>query len=395
MQLSASRVLIYMWRSDKGGVHRSTFRALAASAILVVLAMAGFVVFNPISAPASPAVGSAPQMGDSDAPAPPITAQPQTVVGQSHVTGDPAALPGDLLISDRGNSRVLEIGATGNIVWQFPPPGYKGPIPFWQNDDAFLAPDGRHVTTNEEFEHTIQVIDRTTNAVSWYYGTPYVPGSGPNLLNRPDDAYMLPDGRIMAADIRNCRIVLIDADKHLTQLGHTGVCRHDPAGGYLASPNGDAPSSDYRHVVVTEIGGSWVDVFSLPDFRYEYSFRSPAQYPSDAIMQADGTFILTDYVSPGAVYRVDRNGNVLWRYDRQLDHPSIAISLPNGDVCISDDYGDRVIIVEPSTNTIVWQYGVKNQPGVSAGHLYVPDGLDFVPPSLKRPSLRAGYSWQV
>ena len=333
---------------------------------------------SPASARSTPSATPSP-LQDTDSPAPSIAAQPSPVVGPLLVSGDPRALPGDLLISDRGNSRVIEVDPRGNIVWQFPPPGYRGPIPFDQNDDAFFSPDHQQITTNEEFEHTIQVIDVETRQVVWYYGTPYRAGSGPNFLNGPDDAYMLPDGRVMTADIKNCRILFIAPSKQTSQLGHTGACHHDPAHGYFASPNGDAPSIDHQHVVITEIGGSWVDVFTFPDLHFEYSFRSPAQYPSDAIMQADGTFLITDYISPGAVYRLDRYGHVLWRYNRGLDHPSIAIGLPNGDVAISDDYGDRVLIVDPSTNAISWQYGVKNSPGRTVGHLYIPDGLDFQP----------------
>jgi len=48
-------------------------------------------------------------------------------------------------------------------------------------------------------------------------------------------------------------------------------------------------------------------------------------------------------------------------------------------VAIADDYGARVVIVDPATNQIRWQYGVKNQPGAGPGHLNVPDGLDFRP----------------
>ena len=361
---------------------RQVVIVIACAVLVVLVAAAGVAVAlgEPLDGSptaATPSSSATSQARDTDAPAPTITAQPSPITGPLHIAGDPSALPGLLLISDRGNSRVTELDSRGNVVWQFPPPGDKVAIPFDENDDAFYSPDHRYVTTNEEFEHTIQVIDRTTNQVSWYYGMPYRAGSGPNQLNGPDDAYLLPDGRLMVADIKNCRVLLITPDKRTSQVGHTGICRHDPAHGYLASPNGDAPSSDYQHVVITEIDGNWVNVFTLPDLQYQYSFHSPAHYPSDAIMQPDGTFIIADYVSPGAVYRLDHSGKVLWKYDKDLDHPSIAIGLPNGYVCISDDYGDRVIIVDPATNTIKWQYGVKNSPGRTDGHLYLPDGLDF------------------
>jgi hypothetical protein len=368
--------------------------ACAALAVVVVVttvavALGGLPVGLRAAIP-SPTAGL-PDAQDTDAPASPIAVQPSPVTGPLVITGDPNALPGFLLVSDRGNSRVIELDPRGNIVWQFPPAGYHGAVPFDQNDDAFYSPDRRYVTTNEEFEHTVQVIDRLANRVTWWYGTPYHFGSGPNLLNSPDDAYMLPDGRVMAADIKNCRIVLISSGGQTSQLGHTGVCRHDPVHGYFASPNGDAPSADFQHVVVTEIGGNWVDVFTFPGLQFEYTFHSPAHYSSDAIMQPDGTFILSDYVAPGAVYRVDRTGRVLWKYDRNLDHPSIAIGLPNGYVAMNDDYGDRLIIVDPVTNTIKWQYGQKNSPGRTAGHLYIPDGLDFRPPGpLITPSPKPG-----
>lgn len=367
------------------GLIKRDFALLGACALLVatVGAAASVVLLDGASgsvAGSIPVAPSAPPSAptDTDSPAPVISAQPSPGAGPLMVSGDPHALPGLLLISDRGNSRVIELDGRGNIVWQFPPAGYRGPMPFDQNDDAFFSPDHRSISTNEEFEHTVQVIDIQARRITWSYGTPYRPGSGPNQLNGPDDAFVLPDGRVMVADIKNCRVVLITPNKHVSQLGQTGVCRHDPAHGYFASPNGDSPSADRQHVVITEIGGSWVDVFHFPDFRFEYSFHSPASYPSDATMQPDGTFLLTDYVSPGAVYRVDRHGMVLWKYANQLDHPSIAIGLPNGYISISDDYGDRVLIVDPQTNVIKWQYGIKNRPGQTAGHLYIPDGLDFL-----------------
>jgi hypothetical protein len=47
---------------------------------------------------------------------------------------------------------------------------------------------------------------------------------------------------------------------------------------------------------------------------------------------------------------------------------------------VNDDYNHRVIVVDPRTNRIVWQYGVIGQPGSVAGHLNQPDGVDLVPP---------------
>jgi hypothetical protein len=54
--------------------------------------------------------------------------------------------------------------------------------------------------------------------------------------------------------------------------------------------------------------------------------------------------------------------------------------LPNGDILCNDDYNDRVIVVDPATNTIVWQYGHTGQAGTAAGYLNDPDGVDLLPP---------------
>ena len=72
-------------------------------------------------------------------------------------------------------------------------------------------------------------------------------------------------------------------------------------------------------------------------------------------------------------------GRLLWRFGG-LDHPSLALPLPNGDILVNDDYNDRVIVIDPVTNRIVWQYGHTGRPGTAPGFLNDPDGLDLTPP---------------
>ena len=80
---------------------------------------------------------------------------------------------------------------------------------------------------------------------------------------------------------------------------------------------------------------------------------------------------------------MDRHGRVLWRYgpthgQGELNHPSLAIELPNGDIAVNDDYRHRVVVIDPHSDRIVWQYGhtdVRHAPGF----LNIPDGMDFVP----------------
>ncbi len=294
--------------------------------------------------------------------------------------GDPLAMPVTLLVTDRENNRLLELDAAGHTLWQFPVPGASPlPIPFNRPDDAFYSNDGNFIATNAEFEHTVIVIDRRTGQVAWSYGHPFQAGVAPGYLNGPDDAILLPQGHVVVSDIHNCRVLeLAPPGRIVRELG--GICRHAPPTG-LADPNGAFPLAD-GGLLVTEIGGSWIDRFDA-GWRLVASFRVPnAAYPSDAQLLPDGSVLLADYVSPGAILRVDSSGHVRWRFgpDRghyRLDHPSIAKMLPNGLVAIADDRNDRIMVVDPTTNQVVWEYGDPGRPGTAPGFLNTPDGLDF------------------
>ena len=62
-----------------------------------------------------------------------------------------------------------------------------------------------------------------------------------------------------------------------------------------------------------------------------------------------------------------------------LDHPSLALRLPNGLIAVNDDYRNRVVIIDPTTHRIVWQYGHTDVAGRRHGYLSLPDGMDFLP----------------
>jgi hypothetical protein len=52
--------------------------------------------------------------------------------------------------------------------------------------------------------------------------------------------------------------------------------------------------------------------------------------------------------------------------------------LPNGLVAVNDDFRNRVIIIDPRTDRIVWQYGRTDVAGSSLGLLNRPDGMDLL-----------------
>jgi putative pyrroloquinoline-quinone binding quinoprotein len=291
-------------------------------------------------------------------------------------------LPGYLLIADRGNNRILVVNPQGTVVWRFPTAAdvAAGRILHF-NDDTFVEPGGRGLIANEEDYGDVVSVDIKTHHLSVLFGVPGVLGGGPTHLNYPDDAYAYPDGSFTVADAYNCRILFVAHHAIVRQYGTSGVCRHDPPTSFGAV-NGDTPTPD-GGVLVSEIPGQWIDAIAA-NGRLRWSVRAPIAYPSDPQPLPGDRVLLADYSSPGHIIIMDRHGRVLWRYgptagQGELNHPSLAIELPNGDIAANDDYRDRVVVIDPRTDKIVWQYGHTDEPGTAPGYLQIPDGMDFVP----------------
>jgi hypothetical protein len=294
----------------------------------------------------------------------------------------PPPIPGYLLIADRGNNRMLLVDSAKHVYWQYPPPDASAVFPFRFDDDTFFGPKFDRIISNQEDQHTIQIISFPGRRLLWRYGHVNVRGSSPGYLNTPDDAYLLPNGLVTVADAYNCRVLFIDrAHRIVRQYGTTGVCNHDPPR-ELGAINGATPLPD-GGTLVSEINGSWVDDIG-PNGKLRWAVQAPVSYPSDPQLIGPNRILIADYAHPGHALIMTSGGRVLWRYGPasgpgELDHPSLAFRIAPGLVAINDDYRDRVVIVDIHTNRIVWQYGHTDQPGREPGSLNTPDGLDLLP----------------
>jgi hypothetical protein len=298
---------------------------------------------------------------------------------------DPSVLPGPVLIADRDNNRLVEVSPQGRVIWRFPTAGELAPgQTFELPDDAFFSPGGRKVVVTQEDDYAISIIDLARNRIVYRYGHPGVPGSEPGYVHNPDDAMLMPSGELLAADIKNCRLLVIAPPAHrpVRQLGSTGVCEHVPGSTY-GSPNGAFPMAN-GDTAVTEINGDWLDVIA-PGGRPVLATHPPGfTYPSDTNEVSAGLFLSADYTDPGALETFTSDGSLHWRFAPSggdaLNQPSLALPLPNGDVLANDDANNRVIVVDPRTDRIVWQYGHTGVAGAGEGFLSHPDGVDLAPP---------------
>jgi hypothetical protein len=350
------------------------YRRRRLAALVVTLAIVAGIAF------AVRALGTG---GEGNSPG-----KPQPVAADAGPTPAPIAtlppppgpFPGYLLIADRGNDRLLLVDGAKHVLWRYP--HGKPSYPFHFDDDSFFSPDYSRIITNQEEQHTLEVLSFPKGKVVWHYGHPNVKGSSPGYLNSPDDAYLLRNSIRTVADAYNCRVLFISAAKKIVrQVGTTGVCGHNPPS-LLGAPNGDTPYSGGR-MLITEITGSWVDAIG-PHNKVLWTMQAPVAYPSDAQWLGHGKILLADYSAPGHILVMTKTGRVLWRYGPAtgpgaLDHPSLALMLPNGLIAVNDDFNDRVVLIDPAKHRIVWQYGVRKQPGTAAGLLNTPDGMDFLP----------------
>jgi hypothetical protein len=301
-----------------------------------------------------------------------------------------------LLVADRGNNRLLLMGAAMNIDWTYPnattPPD---PYGFYFPDDAFFAKHGSVIISNQEENETIVQIAYPSGQIVWAFGHPKVSGTAPGYLHEPDDAYLLRNGQISVADAQNCRVLVLNSVGTVAgQVGSDGACVHNPPQS-MGSPNGDTPLWD-GNLLVSEINGSWVSEYTTSG-QLVWTVHLPISYPSDpqqlgASPTANSDrYLIADYASPGEILQFNREGQVLSTYDvtsgpGRLDHPSLVEELPNGIYLVNDDYNHRMVAIDPVTGAVVWQYGITGHAGTGAGYLNTPDGFDLLGPGGTTPT---------
>jgi outer membrane protein assembly factor BamB len=314
-----------------------------------------------------------------------------SVSAQASVQGAPAALfSGKLLIADRGNNRLTLVDPAGTIDWTFPNAAAPAPPSgFFFPDDAFFIDHGTAILSNQEGNNTIVEISYPAGKPLWSYGHPGTASAATGYLHEPDDAYKLADGRVIVADANNCRVLIISAQAQpIGQIGTTGSCIHRPPTS-LGYPNGDTPLQN-GDVLISEVTGSWISEYTMSG-ALVWTVHLPLTYPSDPQQIGPDTYIVADYTKPGGILEFDRAGHILWEYrvpsgHGMLDHPSLAEVLPSGVICVNDDYRHRVVMIDPKTKTIVWQYGVDDVSGTAPGLLNTPDGFDLLAPDGTTPT---------
>ena len=221
--------------------------------------------------------------------------------------------PGNILIADQFNNRVIEIDRAGDIVWSWGlgPHDFSANSPLGVNDservgnDTLMAATGIPPKVDPYCkkgcpDNRVLLVDPGGNIV-WQYGQFGVTGSGPDELNAPVQATWTPKKTVFITDQGNQRVIEVDMKKNiLWQYGTTGVA------------------------------GSGFDQLNSPN---------------SAELLANGDILIADEGN-NRVIEVDKSTeNVVatWTAQGTMNAPAFASLLPNGQVLVTDGGSNRII----------------------------------------------------
>ena len=311
--------------------------------------------------------------------------------------------PGNILISDQFNNRVIETDQQGNIVWSWG----LGPTDFSANSIVGVN-DAERVGTNTLMAGTgipagvdpncpngcvdsrVILVDKNGNIV-WQYGQFGVNGSGPDQLNAPVQATYAPDKTVYITDQGNQRVIEVDQNLNIVwQYGTTGVSGNgfdqlnNPNSAELL-PNGDVLIADEGNNRVIEVDKASLNVVAT------WTAQGTMIAPAFASAIPGGRILVSDSGN-NRVITVDATDTVRFQYltntqtgSNPNPAPTRAViarnergaNAPDGNkkILISDQFNNRVILVDMKQDLLA-QYGNLNESGYGTSNtqqgLYAP-----------------------
>ena len=247
--------------------------------------------------------------------------------------------PGDILIADQFNNRVVEVNSQHQVVWHFGNgSNVAGPHSVVGTNDAervgsltLIAGTGTPPGADPSCTATAGCPDNRVMLVNqdgeivWQYGQAGVTGSGFNQLNTPVQSTYLPNGDILITDQANERVIEVNRDHEIVwQYGMTGVVGH----GFNQLSN-----------------------------------------PNSAELLANGDILIADE-SNNRVIEVNRDHRIVWQYGSPsktgiLNGAAFASRLPDGNTLITDSNNNRILIVTEAKQ-VVFDYATNTRPGSMA-----------------------------
>lgn len=289
-------------------------------------------------------------------------------------------LPGNILIADQFNNRVIEIDRKGQIVWSWGlgPHDFSANSPLGVNDtervgnDTLMAATGIPPKVDPYCkkgcpDNRVLLVDADGNIV-WQYGQFGVSGSGNDELNAPVQATWTPDKTVYITDQSNQRVIEVDMKKNiLWQYGTTGVSGtgfdelNSPNSAELLN-NGNILIADEGNNRVIEVDKASKNVVAT------WTAQGTINAPAFASLLPDHQVLVSDGGN-NRIIALNRADSITFQYATNTQSgsnpnpaPSQAVKTMKGDIVISDQFNDRVIVINRK-QALLAQYGTLNTPG--------------------------------
>ena len=294
----------------------------------------------------------------------------------AHAQGNHFNTPGNILISDQYNNRLIEVNPNNHrIVWRFGNgSSVAGPHSVVGVNDAqrigpFTLVAGTGVPAGAEPscpngcpDNRVMILDPGGNII-WHYGHAGVTGSGPDQLNTPVQNTWLPDGHILITDQGNMRVIEVTLDKKIVwQYGQTGVAGDGP--NQLNNPNSAELLANGHILIADESNNRVIEVDRKKKIVWSYGCASCSELNGAAFASRlpNGNTLISD-ASNNRIVNVESSGKVAWTYSTNLrpgsvsdPNPTRAVLLKTGNILISDQNNMQVIEIDRHHN-IVWSQG--------------------------------------
>jgi len=290
--------------------------------------------------------------------------------------------PGNILIADQFNNRVIEADPAGNIVWSFGlgPNDFSPNSIIGVNDAQRVGPNTLMAGTgtppgvipqapNGAADNRVILVD-PSGKIIWQYGMFGKTGSTPNRLNTPVQCTWLPNTDVLITDQGNNRIIEVTLARKI--VWQYPGSNNNPAD-QLNSPNSAELLENGRILIADENNNRAIEVTRADQIVRTFTAGGTLGAVAFASRLNNGRTLLTDAGNSRAV-EVDALDNVVWQYFTDTNSLSVAAPLPtravrlrNGDTLISDQFNNRVIRVS-STGHIVANYGLPLAGGGAIGN---------------------------
>jgi len=284
--------------------------------------------------------------------------------------------PGDILIADQFNNRVVEINRHHHVVWSFGNgSSVPGPHSIVGTNDVervgnltLIAgtgtpPGGDPSCPNKNGcpDNRVFLVNEAGQIV-WQYGQPGLTGSGFNRLNTPVQATYLPNGNILITDQVNERIIEVTRHHHIVwQYGKTGTS----GAGFneLNNPNSAELLANGDVLIADENNNRVIEVNHSHQIIWQYGSPKGPQLSGAAFASRlpDGNTLITDS-NHGRILIVTPLQQVVFAYVTSARPGSIAMPLPtravmlaDGNILISDQYNDQVIEINQNKQIVFTQ----------------------------------------